>query len=54
MTERNDQTPGSSESPELTWTPCLIAGEVCGESPAIPMPNEGTNNKEEDRNVSHR
>jgi len=52
MTERNDRTVANSAPSEDGWTPCLITGEVCGETPASHALNEGIENKE-DPNVSH-
>ncbi|WP_159085669.1 hypothetical protein [Burkholderia sp. MSMB0856] len=51
MTERIDQTAANGGASEYTWKPCLIAGEVCGETPGNPALNGGIN--KEDRNVSH-
>ncbi|HDR8928314.1 TPA: hypothetical protein QDB26_005340 [Burkholderia vietnamiensis] len=52
MTERNEQTPAESEASDFTGTACLIAGDVCGETPANRALNDGINN-EEDQNVPH-
>jgi len=52
MTERNDQTSANGASTEAEWTPCLVAGEVCGETPANPELKVGVD-KRGDQNVSH-